>query len=80
MAEIRSGRAHVSDIVRFLLIIPIKLSCDKRTFGPHVPEVEGVSREAVVFPTAENIIGDGVEIVSTVLVAIIVVIMAGETV
>ena len=45
-----------------------------------VPEVHCVSREVVMFPAAKDIIGDGVEVVSTVLVTVIVIVTTGETV
>merc|ERR1739838_645264 len=80
MAEIRSCGALVSYIVGSFLIISVKLSSYKRTLGPHVSEVKSVSREVVMFPAAKDIIGDGVEVVSTVFVTIIVVVTAGEAV
>jgi len=77
MTEI-CGTAQASYVVLFLFVVPVDFSCDKGALGPHVPVVEGVTREVVVFPTAKDIIGDGVEIVSTMLVTIIVVIVAGK--
>merc|ERR1739838_132201 len=80
MAEVRSCGAHVSNIVRSFLIISVDFSCYKRTLGPHIPEVESISREVVMFPAAKDIIGDGIEVVITVFVTIIVVVTAGEAV
>ena len=59
---------------------PIELSADERALGPVVPVVESFTRESVMLPAAKDIIGDGVEIVTGVLVAIIVVVVAGEAV
>ena len=44
----------------------------------HVPEVESLSREVVLLPAAKNIFGDGVKVVTTVLVAVVVVVVTGE--
>ena len=44
-----------------------------------VPEVHCVSREVVMFPAAKDIIGDGVEVVTTVFVTVIVVVTARKT-
>ena len=59
-------------------MIPVELSCHKRTLCPVVPVVESVSREVVMLPVAENIGTDWVEIVARVLVAVIEVVVAGE--
>ena len=60
--------------------LPIELSGDERTLGHVVPVVESVARQSVMLPAAKDIIGDGVEITTGVLVAIIVVVVAGEAV
>ena len=58
--------------------ISIQLSGDDWASSSHVPEVESLSREVVMLPAAKNISGDGVEVVTTVLVAVIVVVVTGE--
>jgi len=81
MAEVNSPpRAHVSHVVWLFPIISIELSADERALGHVVPVVESFARESVMLPAAKDIIGDGVEIVTGVLVAIIVIVVAGEAV
>ena len=58
--------------------ISIKLSGHDWASSSHVPQVESLSREVVMLPAAKNISGNGVEVVSTVLVAVIVVVVTGE--
>ena len=60
--------------------IPVELSGDERTLSPAVPVVESVSREVVMLPATKDICGDGVEIVTAVLVAIIVVVAGGKAI
>ena len=59
---------------------PLKLSVFKSTLGSHVPAVESLSREVVMFPAAKDITGAWVEVVSTVFVTIIEVVTGGEAV
>ena len=58
--------------------ISIQLSGYDWTSSSHVPEVESLSREVVKLPATKDISGDGVEVVGTVLVAVVVVIVTGE--
>ena len=58
--------------------ISVQLSGDDWTSSSHIPVVESVSREVVMLPAAKDIIGDRVEVVTAVLVAVIVVVVAGE--
>ena len=58
--------------------ISVQLPADDRAPPPHVPGVESVAREVVMLPAAQDLCGDWVEIVTTVLVAVIVVVVAGE--
>ena len=66
--------------VMFRAKISVQFSGDNWASRPLVPVVDCVSREVVMFPAAKDIIGDGVEVVSTVFVTVIVVVTAGETV
>ena len=60
--------------------ISVQLPADDWAPSPHVPGVESVSREVVMLPAAKNIVGDGIEIVSTMNVAVIVVVVARKSV
>ena len=59
-------------------LISVKFSCYDWASCPLVPIVESFSREVVMFPFAKDIIGDVVEVVTTVFVTVIVVVMGGE--
>ena len=70
----------VSKVSKFCAsLISVWLSCCRRATGPGAPRLGGVGREIVVLPIAKDIIGGRVEVVKAMLVAIIVVIVAGET-
>ena len=58
--------------------ISVQLSGDDWASSSHVPVVESVSREVVMLPATKDIIGDRIEVVTAVLVAVIVVVVAGE--
>jgi hypothetical protein len=58
--------------------LPVELPGDEGTLSPVVPVVESLSRAVVMLPATKDICGDGIEIVTAVLVAIIVVVTAGE--
>ena len=58
--------------------ISIQLSGDDWASSSCVPEVESLSGEVVMLPAAKDISGDRVEVVTTVLVAVIVIVLAGE--
>ena len=58
--------------------ISIQFSADDWASSSNVPEVESLSREVVMLPAAKDIIGYRVEIVTTVLVAVIVDVVTGE--
>ena len=58
--------------------LPVELPGDERALSPAIPVVESLSREVVMLPATKDICGDGIEIVTAVLVAIIVVVTAGE--
>ena len=59
---------------------PVKFSGHKRTGGALVPLIQGLRAEVVMLPATQDILGDGVEIVTAKLVTIIVVIIDGETI
>jgi len=81
MTEISSTTTTgITYIVRLLLIIPVNFSGYQGTLTPHIPVVESVSREVVMFPAAQDIIGDMVVVVREVFVAIIEVVTTGKTV
>jgi len=81
MAEVSCPTTtSITHVVGFLLIIPVNFPGDQGALGSHVPVVESVSREVVMFPAAQDIIGDGVEVVRKVFVAIIEVVTTGKTV
>ena len=61
-------------------LISVKFSGYDWASRPRVSVVEGVSREVVMFPVAKDIIGDGVEVVTTVLVTVRVVVTGEECV
>jgi hypothetical protein len=58
--------------------ISVQLPGDDWTSSSHVPAVQSVSGEVVMLPAAKDIIGDRIEVVTAVLVAVIVVVVAGE--
>ena len=60
--------------VLFRAKISVQLSGDNWASRPLVPVVDCVSREVVMFPAAKDIIGDGVEVVTTVFNTVIVVV------
>ena len=51
--------------------ISVQLSGDDLTSSSHIPVAEGVSREVVMLPATKDICGDGVEIVTAVLVKVL---------
>ena len=59
---------------------PVKFSGHKRTGGALVPLIQGLRAEVVMPPATQDILGDGVEIVTAMLVTIIVVVTDGETI
>ena len=59
---------------------PVKFSGHKRTGGALVPLIQGLRAEVVMLPATQDILGDGVEIVTAMLVTIIVVVTARETI
>jgi len=81
MTEISSTTTtSVTYIVRLLLIIPVNFSGYQGTPTPHISVIEGVSRDVVMFPAAQDIIHNGVEVVREVFIAIIEVVTTGKTV
>ena len=63
-----------------LSAIPVQFPGNKGALGSDVPGVQSVCREVVMLPSAKDIIGDGIEIVTAVLVAIIVVVVKGKAI
>jgi len=77
-----TARADVSHVVSPLLgtVVPVELPGHQRAGGPDVPLSESLLAEVVMLPAAQDILGDGVEVVTAVLVTVIVVVADGETV
>jgi len=77
-----STRADIPKEVHPFLcpVVPVKLSGDQGTGCSLVPLVQGGGGEVVMLPLPQHLLGDGVEVVSGVFVAIIVVVPAGEAV
>merc|ERR1712106_287636 len=65
---------------RFALHVSVQFPRHKRTCRPLVSLIESLRTEVEMFPAAKDILGDGVEVVTPMLVTIIVVVTAGEAV
>ena len=55
-------------------LVPVELPGHQGAGGPDVPLSESLLAEVVMLPAAQDILGDGVEVVTAVLVTVIVVV------
>jgi len=75
----RTDRAYIVNPL-LCTIVPVQFPRHKRTCSTMVSLIESLRTEVVMFPAAKDILGDGVEVVTPMLVTIIVVVTAGEAV
>lgn len=74
MTEVATSSTRVSHVVRFSLKISVELSSNKRAFRSHVPDVQCLRREVVMFEVTKNVSGGLIQIVIQMLAAVIVII------
>ena len=74
MTEVATSRTGVSHVVGFSLKISVELSSNKRAFRSHVPDVQCLGREVVMFEVTKDVSGGLIQIVIQMLAAVIVIV------
>ena len=64
--------AHVEYSLLYNTPVPVELPGHQGAGGPYIPLSESLLAEVVMLPAAQDILGDGVEVVTAVLVTVIV--------
>ena len=74
MTEVTASSTFISDVVGFSLKISVELASNKRAFRSHVPDVQSLRREVVMFEVAQNVSCGLIQVIIQMLAAVVVIV------